>query len=83
MTFTLTRQQIYDLVWSEAMKNLATKIGISDVAIAKHCRKCDVPVPPRGYWNKVHAGKRPVQTSLAPFIGACALDFGPFGLDNA
>lgn len=66
MTFSLTRSQLYDLVWSEAMKNLAAKIGISDVAIAKHCRKCGVPVPPRGYWNKVHAGKRTVQTSLAP-----------------
>jgi hypothetical protein len=57
MTFTLTREQLYDLVWSEPMQPLAKQIGISDVAIAKHCRKLGVPVPKRGYWNKLQAGK--------------------------
>ena len=57
MTFTLTREQLYDLVWSEPMQRLAKKIGISDVAIAKHCRKLGVPVPERGYWNKLQVGK--------------------------
>ncbi|MBI1308957.1 MAG: hypothetical protein GC129_03720 [Proteobacteria bacterium] len=66
MTFTLTRQQLDDLVWSEAMRNLAARIGISDVAIAKHCRKCNIPVPPRGHWNKLQAGKKTVQTPLEP-----------------
>jgi hypothetical protein len=27
------------------------------VAIAKHCRKLGVPVPERGYWNKLQLGK--------------------------
>lgn len=66
MTFDITREQLYDLVWSEAMRNLAARIGISDVAIAKHCRKADVPVPVRGYWNKLQAGKTIKQTPLRP-----------------
>jgi hypothetical protein len=57
MTFTLTREQLYDLVWSAPMQRLVKQIGISDVAIAKHCRKLGVPVPERGYWNKLQAGK--------------------------
>ena len=57
MTFTLTREQLYDLVWSEPMQRLAKKIGISDVAIAKHCRKLGVPVPERSYWNKLQVGQ--------------------------
>jgi len=57
MTFTLTREQLYDLVWSEPMQRLAKQIGISDVAIAKHCRKLGVPVPERGHWNKPQVGK--------------------------
>lgn len=65
MTFTLTREQLYDLVWSEPMQRLAKQIGISDVAIAKHCRKLGVPVPERGYWNKLQAGK-PVNTAALP-----------------
>lgn len=66
MPFTLTREQLYDLVWSEAMQKLAKQIGISDVAIAKHCRKSDVPVPERGYWNKLQAGKPVVKVALPP-----------------
>ena len=49
MTIRLTREQLYELVWSEAMQRLAKQIGISDVAIAKHCRRMDIPVPERGY----------------------------------
>lgn len=83
MTFTLTRQQLYDLVWSEPMRTLAAKIGISDVAIAKHCRKCEVPVPERGYWNKLQAGHKVVQTPLEPSdlgtVGRASMSgsFGP------
>jgi hypothetical protein len=66
MPFTLTREQLYDLVWSEAMKNLGSQIGISDVAIAKHCRKSEIPVPERGYWNKLHAGKPVTKVALPP-----------------
>jgi hypothetical protein len=64
MTFTLTREQLYDLVWSEPMQRLAKQIGISDVAIAKHCRKLGVPVPERGYWNKLQARKPVTKTAL-------------------
>src|SRR5262245_53060573 len=64
MTFTLTREQLYDLVWSEAMQSLSKKIGVSDVAIAKQCRLADVPVPRRGYWNKKQAGHRVVKSPL-------------------
>jgi hypothetical protein len=57
MSFTLTREQLYELIWSEPMRLLGKQIGISDVAIAKHCRKMGIPVPERGYWNKLPAGK--------------------------
>jgi hypothetical protein len=62
----LTREQLYELVWSEAMSRLCKTIGISDVAIAKHCRKADVPIPERGYWNKLHAGQEVTRTALPP-----------------
>lgn len=65
MSFVVTRQQLYDLVWSEPMQRLAKQIGISDVALSKACRKIDVPVPERGYWNKLQAGKRVVRVALA------------------
>jgi hypothetical protein len=62
--FTLTRGQLYDLVWSEPMRNLAKQIGISDTAIAKHCRRADIPMPGVGYWNKLQAGQKVAQEDL-------------------
>jgi hypothetical protein len=32
---TLTRQELYDMVWSEPMTSLAKNFGISDVPLAK------------------------------------------------
>jgi len=66
VTLRLTREQLYELVWSEAMSRLCKAIGISDVAIAKHCRKAEVPIPERGYWNKLHAGQDVTRTPLPP-----------------
>lgn len=66
MAVALTRQQLYDLVWSEPMQRLSAQIGISDVAIAKHCRRVGVPVPQRGYWNKLQAGKKVIRVALPP-----------------
>src|ERR1041384_7379939 len=64
MTVVLTRQQLYELVWLEPMQRLSKQIGISDVAIAKHCRKVGVPVPARGYWNKLRVGKPVIKAKL-------------------
>ena len=53
----MTREELHALVWSKPMRIAAKERSISDVALAKQCRKASVPVPPRGYWNKVQAGK--------------------------
>jgi hypothetical protein len=66
MTVLLTREQLYQLVWSESIKRQSKQIGISDVAIAKHCRKLNVPVPERGYWAKLQAGQRVTKPPLPP-----------------
>jgi hypothetical protein len=63
-TFRLTREQLYDLVWSEPMWRLCKHFGISDVAIAKQCRKIGVPLPERGYWNKLQAAHKVRRTPL-------------------
>jgi hypothetical protein len=60
----MKRRELYDLVWSESMKTLAARYGISDVALAKTCRHHDIPTPPRGHWVKIQAGKKSVRQSL-------------------
>jgi hypothetical protein len=59
----LTRRELYDLVWSKPLRDVAADLGISDVGIAKVCERHRVPRPEQGYWNKMHAGK-PAKRSI-------------------
>lgn len=59
-----TREQLYELVWSTPMLKLSKTFGLSDVGLAKTCRKHDIPLPPPGYWAKVQAGQTPPKTKL-------------------
>ena len=45
------------LVWEQPTRKLAEQYEISDVALAKWCRKAGIKKPPRGYWAKMQAGK--------------------------
>jgi len=47
-----TRQELYDLVWTESMLTLAKKYDISDVGLRKKCNKLEIPIPNAGYWAK-------------------------------
>lgn len=58
------RHELYEQVWAKPMRELAKEHGISDVALAKICKKLDVPRPGRGYWARKAAGKRVKQTAL-------------------
>ena len=49
MNREFTRRELYNLVWSRPMKAVAADVGISDVALAKQCKKANIPVPNRGY----------------------------------
>jgi len=60
----LTREAVYDLVWTEPMWTLAKRYGISDVGLAKICKKLRVPVPWRGYWARRQAGQNVRRTPL-------------------
>lgn len=51
------RDSLYEEVWATPMARLSNKHGISDVGLAKVCRKLAIPVPGRGYWAKKEAGQ--------------------------
>lgn len=61
----LTRKELYDLVWSEPMRTLAKRFGLSDNGLRKHCKSMNIPTPPVGYWNKLEYG-RPVEVIPLP-----------------
>jgi hypothetical protein len=63
-TVPLTRTELYDRVWETPIHRLAKEFGVSDVGLAKICRRHDIPVPPRGHWAKKAHGKRVTTISL-------------------
>lgn len=60
----LTREALYELVWSEPMQVLGPRFGVSDVGLKKACKRLRIPTPGRGYWAKQAVGKAPRRTPL-------------------
>lgn len=51
-TVTFTREELFKRIWTEPLLKLAAEIGISDVGLAKACRRAEIPLPGRGHWAK-------------------------------
>lgn len=48
----ISKEDLHDLVWGKPTVHVAKDLGVSDVAVAKLCKKLGVDKPPRGYWAK-------------------------------
>jgi hypothetical protein len=62
----ITRQQLYEHVWSKPIRQLAKEYGLSDVGLSKLCRRHNIPLPPMGYWMKVSHDIYPPRPPLPP-----------------
>jgi hypothetical protein len=51
------RETLYNEVWTDPVIVVAPRYGLSDVGLAKICRALVIPLPSRGYWAKVKAGR--------------------------
>jgi len=60
----LTRQELYERVWSKPMSALARECGVTGNALAKICDRLHVPYPSRGHWAKAAGGKAPKPAPL-------------------
>lgn len=54
----IKREELYKQVWKIPICRLASRYGMSDVGLAKICKKLKIPRPPRGYWAKLEFGKK-------------------------
>jgi hypothetical protein len=74
---SLTRKELYDLVWSTPMRVLAPQFNLSDVGLAKVCRKHGIPRPSPGYWARIQHGQKPKKPPLpaAPANTADVIQF--------
>ena len=62
---TVTREALYQLVWSEAVSKVCKRFGLSDNGLRKICRRHQIPTPGNGYWAKLQHGK-PVERAPLP-----------------
>lgn len=69
-TESVSREELYELVWSEPMTKVGTRFDVSSSFLARVCARLNVPRPPRGYWAKLAVGKaRPKPPLPAPRPG--------------
>jgi len=66
MSSDYSRSELCALVWSEPLRSLARKHGISDVRLGKICRQANIPLPGLGYWAKHAARRAGVRPPLPP-----------------
>lgn len=62
----LHRDELYECVWSEPVTAVAARLGLSDVGLAKICKKLRVPRPGRGHWEKKKYGRTLPRPPLPP-----------------
>jgi hypothetical protein len=63
-TEILTREGLYEAVWSVPIAKLAGRYGLSGPGFSKLCRRAGVPIPTRGYWARLASGQRPPRAKL-------------------
>lgn len=61
----LSREKLYELVWSEPMLKVGARFDVSSSYMARVCTLLNVPRPERGYWAKLAVGKA-LQKPLLP-----------------
>jgi len=64
MSQKVSRETLYDEVWTDPVTEVAKCYGLSDVGLAKLCRTMGIPLPTRGYWAKLRAETNPRRTPL-------------------
>lgn len=61
---TITRQELYDIVWKESLTAISKRLSISYQQLRKACFEMNVPVPLNGHWSKLLFGKPVVVLEL-------------------
>jgi integrase len=67
------RESLHEIVWTAPITEVAKRLGVSDVGLAKLCPRAAIPTPARGYWARVESGQH---------IGSVALPPAPAGLPD-
>ena len=64
MAERLSREELYDLVWSKTMGSLSTRFGVSNAVLKQTCQRAAIPMPGPSHWTKRAFGKETLQAAL-------------------
>jgi hypothetical protein len=53
----VSREALTAFAWSAPMRDLAGRIGLSDVGLRKILKANGIVMPVQGHWNRIHAGQ--------------------------
>jgi hypothetical protein len=67
-THKYNREELYQKVWDSPVQIVAKDFGMSDVGLAKICRKLFVPLTGRGYRAKNAVGKKVATNPALPTV---------------
>lgn len=70
MEIVFERELLFNEVWESPISTLAKKYGLSDNGLRKVCIALSIPLPHRGHWAKVSAGRKIEAPTLVPTTGA-------------
>ena len=62
---TITRRELYDLVWSKSISKISKETNIKESVIRGICQTYKIPLPINGYWSKIQFGK---EVEVFPFV---------------
>lgn len=63
---SFTRNELYDLIWSNPLSQVAKTYNLTDNDLRKRCKEFNIPIPYNGYWQKVKYNKPVKKEKLAP-----------------
>ncbi len=52
-----SKEELEKMIWETSVLEVSRGLGVSNVAVAKWCKKYGIPRPPRGYWAKKNQAK--------------------------
>jgi hypothetical protein len=71
MEHRLTRQELYNRIWSTPMTRVAAELGTTTGRLSSLLRRAGIPTPSSGYWIKKEFGKAVPQPPLPPAPPDC------------
>lgn len=77
MGITFEREALYTEISASPISALAKKYRMSDVGLRKVCIRLDIPLPGRGHWQKLAAGKKSAMPPLPPAKGHTRVQCNP------